>query len=404
MKKQKQVLTIPGFSFAGIHCGIKDDAEKKDLSAIYSHSPKTLVGGMFTQNKVAAPCVYLAREQLKKSAYSQLIVINSGIANACVGTKGEKDHQTILKQAAKVFSLNSSQVYLSSTGKIGELLPTKKILQSLKTLKNEIHQDHLHEAALGMMTTDQYPKYEFIKSKLGKTPYHLAVIAKGAGMLRPNMATMLAYIVTDLHLNKKVLNQLLKTTVNQTLNRITVDGDTSTNDSVFMMANGFAKNETIALNSAAYQKIQKQLTKLLEAMARQIALDGEGATKCCDLKVLGALSEADAKKVCYAVGNSLLVKTALFGCDPNWGRFLAACGYSGARVDPNKIKLKIGPYLVANRGKENPRCDMAQVRDYMIKNKYLDIQIDLGVGKAKYHVYMSDITYDYLHLNAEYHT
>lgn len=398
----KRKITIPGFQFAGIHCGIKDQPRKKDLTLIFSEEPKTLIDGVFTKNRVYAASVDVCRQSIR-DGLGQLVVINSGIANACTGAQGRRDAFKTQKEAARLFNLKQSRVCVSSTGKIGDLLPMNKLLSGLKKAKQQLSPHKFEEATRGIMTTDQWPKFSYRKGKLLGKPYTLAVMAKGAGMLRPDMATMLAYVLTDLKFTRPVLKKIFRNAVDRTLNRVTVDGDMSTNDTVLILANGRAGNKTFSASSAAGKRIEKELTALLEEMARKIALDGEGATKCCDVKVRGARNEADAKKIAYAIGNSPLVKTALFGCDPNWGRIMAAVGYSGARVDPKKIDIKIGSYWVARKGQGVKNAPTAKISKYMKKQK-IEMLIQCGKGKGTFHVYMSDLTYDYIHLNAEYRT
>lgn len=396
-----RVLIIPGFHFSGIHCGIKDDAKKKDLSLIFSEEPATLVDGVFTTNKVCAAPVKLCRPVIKRG-HARLVVINSGIANACTGKKGINNAKSIQQHAAQLFDLKPHQICVCSTGKIGNQLPMPKLLRGLKKSKDVLAPQHFLQATRGIMTTDQYPKYGSIRGKIAGKPYHIAVLAKGAGMLCPNMATLLAFVVTDLQFSRPVLRKIFRQAVSLTLNRVTVDGDTSTNDTVLILANGRAGNPPFEVDSAVGKKIAGEMTSLLEKMARQIALDGEGATTCCKVMVRGARDEKDAKKIAYAIGNSPLVKTALFGNDPNWGRIMAAVGYSGAPIDENKINIRIGPFAVAKNG-----CGMqfnaTQVSHYM-KKKHIEINVQCGNGPGSFYVYMSDLTYDYVHLNAEYHT
>lgn len=396
-------IIIPGFQFAGIHCGIKDSARKKDLTLIYSEEPTTMVDGVFTRNKVVAAPVLVCKDVVKKG-HARLVVINSGVANACTGERGLKDARDTQKLAAKCFDLDPSEVLVCSTGKIGDFLPMKAIESGIPKAQDLLSEKNFLEAVKGIMTTDQYPKYASTTGQLNGAKYHMAVLAKGAGMLRPDMATMLAYVVTDLAFTKKAMGEIFRRAVEVTLNRITVDGDTSTNDTVLILANGRANNKPIQSGSAAAKEVEVKLTALLEDMARKIALDGEGATKCCDVLIRGAKNEADAKKIAYAIGNSPLVKTALFGCDPNWGRIMAAVGYSGAQIIPEKIAINIGPHAVVRNGIGVKATQPAVVSSYIKKNKHMEISVTLGMGKGAYHVYMSDLTYDYVHLNAEYHT
>ncbi len=395
-------IIIPGFQFSGIHAGIKDSVRKKDLTLIYSEDPNTIVDGVFTTNKVVAAPVVVCRKVVKKG-HAQLVVINSGVANACTGEQGLKNSLQTQTEAAKLFGLKASQVLVCSTGKIGVQLPMKPLLSGLKKAKELLSGNNFLEAVKGIMTTDQYPKYAVHHGKIGKKPYTIAVLAKGAGMLRPDMATMLAYVVTDLNFDRQALKIIFRNAVNQTLNRITVDGDMSTNDTVLILANGRAGNLPFTATSPVGRTIEKQLTFLLETMARKIALDGEGATKCCDVKIRGAKNTADAKKMAYAIGNSPLVKTALFGCDPNWGRIMAALGYAGAHLIPEKVSIHIGSFAVVKNGIGVKGCNPSKVSQYM-RNKHMDITVQCGLGQGEFHVYMSDLTYDYVHLNAEYHT
>lgn len=395
-------ITIPGFQFAGLHVGIKDSARKKDLALIYSENPNTLVDGVFTTNRVCAAPVMLCREVVKKGR-GQLVVINSGVANACTGKRGLKDARRTQQEAARIFEVEANRVFVSSTGKIGDRLPMPKLLNGLKKAKDYLGPKNFLEAVKGMMTTDQYPKYGVLRDQLFGKKYTLAVLAKGAGMLCPHMATMLAYVITDLHFHPTVLRAIFRRAVNQTLNRITVDGDTSTNDTVLILANGHAGNAAFAEKSAEGRRVEKQLRELLELMAQKITLDGEGATKCCLVRVNGARNVEDAKKIAYAIGNSPLVKTALFGCDPNWGRIVAAVGYSGASIDPTKIRVGMGPFCLVKNGVGVKQKKFSNLIRYMKKQK-IEMYIDCSQGVGSYHVYMSDLTYDYIHLNAEYHT
>jgi glutamate N-acetyltransferase/amino-acid N-acetyltransferase len=400
--KQKSKIIIPGFLFSGIYSGIKESSRLKDLSLIYSTEESTLIDGVFTQNKVVAAPVELCQKVVKKGL-ARLVVVNSGVANACTGKTGEKDALTTQKEASKLFNLPQNQVCVSSTGKIGDFLPMKKLISGIKKSKDKLSENSFSEACEGIMTTDQYPKFASVKGKINGKPYTIAVLAKGAGMLRPDMATMLAYVVTDLKFSKKALRSIFREAVNLTLNRITVDGDTSTNDTVLILANGKANNKNFTAQSPTGQKIKKQITELLENMAHQITLDGEGATKCCRVNIKGAKSKADASKIAYAIGNSPLVKTALFGCDPNWGRIVAAIGYSKADINANDIEVKLGKTLLYKNGSGIKNLPVKKLISYM-KNKHIEINAKVGKGKGEFYVFMSDLTYDYVTLNAEYHT
>ena len=395
-------IIVPGFQFSGIHCGIKDDARKKDLSLIYSDEPDTLIDGVFTKNRVCAAPVEVCRRSIRKGR-GRLVVTNSGIANACTGVQGLRDAKKTQREAARLFGLKPDRVMVCSTGKIGDLLPMNRLLKGLKKARRALDEKNFMEAAKGIMTTDQFVKFGVVRGRIKGKKYIIAVMTKGAGMLAPNMATLLTFIVTNLKFSRSVLKTVFRRAVDQTLNRVTVDGDMSTNDTVLVLANGRAGNEPFSLNSPEGKMIEAQLTELLVQMAKKITLDGEGATKCCNVRITGAGNNADAKKIAYAVGNSPLVKTALFGCDPNWGRIMAAVGYSGAMVIPKKIRITIGPYLVVRGGRKALGHDPLVTSKYMRK-KDIEIGIDLGLQSGAFNIYMSDLTYDYVHLNAEYHT
>lgn len=398
MLSPKNTVT-PGFEFAGMPCGIKDK-NQKDLAVILARADKTTVAGMFTKNRVCAAPVKICQKHVKKNQV-KAIIINSGNANAATGRSGFKNSQIICETVAKKFALKSFQVLPCSTGKIGVPLPMGKIISGIKNIK--LHARGFLDCAQAICTTDAYVKTAVHHGKIDGKKFTIAIMAKGAGMIHPNMATMLCYIVTDLKIQNSVLKNLLKESVDQTLNCLSVDGDTSTNDTVLMMASGVCGNKDFKTNSSRYKQIQKTLTSLLEKISILIAKDGEGATKCLRINVSGAMSQQDAKKVAKAIVNSPLVKTAMFGCDPNWGRILAAVGYAGARVDENKTVIKIGAIPVFSKGKPLGKNEK-RASVYLRKNQIVDIFANLGLGKSHAKTYGSDLTYDYVKLNAMYHT
>lgn len=390
---------IPGFEFAGMSCGIKDK-NKKDLAVILSQASQTTVAGMFTKNRVCAAPVKICQKHVKKNQV-KAIVINSGNANAATGTRGFKDSQKICEAVAKKFALKSFQVLPCSTGKIGVPLPMGKIISGIKNIKPRAN--GFLDCVKAICTTDAYIKTAVHHGKIDGKKFTIAVMAKGAGMIHPKMATMLCYIVTDLKIQNPVLKNLLKESVDQTLNCLSVDGDTSTNDTVLMMASGVCGNKDFKTDSSTYKRIQKTLTNLLEEIAILIAKDGEGATKCLRIHVSEAASQKDAQKVAKTIVNSPLVKTAMFGCDPNWGRILAAIGYAGARVDEGETVIKLGAIPVFSKGKPLGKNEK-RASVYLRKNQIVDVFVFLGMGKAHAKTYGSDLTYDYVKLNAMYHT
>jgi glutamate N-acetyltransferase/amino-acid N-acetyltransferase len=399
---EQSPLIIPGFTFAGLHCGIKDDASKKDLAVIYSESPQTVAAGVFTKNAVCAAPVRLC-QQILKGKNHRLIIINSGIANAATGKLGLQDAQAVQKTAATLFNIKSNEVFISSTGKIGPRVPVDKIKQGLTVAQTALSPQGFYDTAEAIRTTDAWRKTAVHKGILNGKEYTLAVMAKGAGMIQPNMATMLCYILTDLAIEKRALQKMLKLAVDPTLNSLSVDGDTSTNDTVLVLANGLVGNKPIKDGTPIYKKILQQVTELLREMTISIAMDGEGATKCLMIRVAKARTDADARLAARAIANSPLVKTAMFGGDPNWGRILAAVGYSSARVDELKASVHLGQHKMYARGHAT---DVAteEVSLYIKTQKIIDITVDLGLGKGQALIYASDLTYDYVKLNAEYHT
>lgn len=400
--EQQNKIAVPGFLFSGRHCGIKEDPQKLDLAVIFSKNPKTVAAGVFTQNKVCAAPVKICQQALK-SRYAQLIVINSGIANAATGAFGFKQALETQKTAAKNYSVDSQKIFVCSTGKIGQPLPMQALKVGLEKSAQNLSADAFDQAAAAICTTDAYQKKVFHCGKIGKQPFHIAIMAKGAGMIQPNMATMLCFVMTDLAIEKSALQKMLKHAVDQTLNRLSVDGDTSTNDTVLALANGEVKNKPINTASAEFIKIQKILTDLLQQIVFLIALDGEGATKCFRVHIKNAASIKDAEKAARAVANSQLVKTAVFGCDPNWGRILCAVGYSGARVVEEKARVQIGTSTLFDRGKVLVKNEKPAAI-YLKNNQHITLTVDLGLGDAEFFIYASDLTYDYIKINAEYRT
>jgi len=395
-------IKIPGFQFAATHCGLKDKKSKKDLAVIYATEPTTTIAGVFTKNKVCAAPVKQCQKNIKHGT-GRLIVINSGLANAATGKQGLMDAKSMAKIAAKNFDVLESEVFICSTGKIGEPLPMAKIIKGLSRLPENLSSERFLDCAKAIRTTDAYTKVAWIEDQINGSRFKMAVMAKGAGMICPNMATMLCYVVTDLKISRPVLKALLKETVNETLNELSVDGDTSTNDTVLMMASGLAKNKPIMKDSKSYHKVKTSLLHLLEAIALLIALDGEGATKCFRVLIKGARSQADAKKAARAIAHSQLVKTAIFGCDPNWGRILCAAGYSGCAIHEPKTTILIGNTPVYAHGKPLNKNEK-KAAHYLKNNNIVDIGLDLGLGKYQARVLASDLTYGYIKINAEYRT
>ena len=323
------------------------------------------------------------------------------MANAFTGNQGYKDSVTTSKYAADKLGIAESLVIPSSTGVIGGRLPIGKMKKAMPGLVNNLREDGFLDFADGIMTTDAFPKYAVKKVSIGKKLGTIAVIGKGAGMIAPNMATMLAYILTDFNISKRALTKALKNTVNNSFNKIIVDGDTSTNDTVLILANGKLGNTLVKDSGADYNKLEKALTEAASEVAEMIVRDGEGATKVVKITVKGARTVKDAEKIARTLGTSPLVKTAFFGEDPNWGRIVAAAGRAGVEFDPEKIDLYFDKQKILSNSKEVMIEKKAQT---VLKKPKFEVTINIKSGKASSFVIASDLTFDYIKINAHYRT
>jgi len=392
------MIKIPGFLGSSVHSGVKKKGVK-DLALIFSEVPAK-AAGVFTTNIVKAPPLLVGMDRIK-SGYCQAVLINSGIANAVTGKQGLKNSIITSKYAADELGISESLVIPSSTGVIGHQLPTDKIKKALPKLVKELRDDGFLDVADGIMTTDAFPKYAVNQISLGRKKGTIAVIGKGAGMIAPNMATMLAYILTDINVGKRALSKALKNTVNNSFNKVIVDGDTSTNDTVLMLANGKLGNSAIIESAAEYKKFEKAVTEAATEVAEMIVKDGEGATKVAKITVKGAKTEKDAEKIARVLGTSQLVKTAFFGEDPNWGRIVAAAGRAGVAFDPDKIDLFFDDEKVLANSKIVMNEKKAQ---RVLKKPKFEVTLNIKSGKASSFVIASDLTFDYIKINAHYRT
>jgi len=392
------ICSPKGYKASGIHCGIKK--AKKDLAVIYSEVPAS-AAGVFTTNKVKAAPVILSREKVLKGRI-QGIVVNSGNANACTGKKGLEDAAVMAELAAGHLGVDPSMVAVSSTGVIGVPLPMEKISAGIKKAVEKLDESGGSDAAIAIMTTDTFPKEIAVETVIGGEKVTVAGMAKGSGMIHPDMATMLAFITTDALINPKALKKALKDSVDKSFNMITVDGDTSTNDMVLIMANGLAGNREISCDGEDFLAFKSALDFVTVGLAKMIVKDGEGATKFVEITVKNAVSIHDAKKVAKAVAGSNLVKTAVFGGDANWGRILCAAGYSGAELDPDKIDLYVGSLCLAKGG--TPADYSEEEAAEIFKKKQIKITIDLNMGEFNATAWTCDLTYDYVKINGEYRT
>ena len=392
---------VPGFATAGISCGIKTNKEK-DLALIISQEP-SIAAGVFTSNKVVSPTVIWCRKILKSSKAFRAILVNSGNANACTGPRGMSDCESLASELSHELSISSKEVFIASTGIIGVPLPKEKIIKALPNIVSKLSPTGWGNSAKAIMTTDLSTKLTSSSFYIGKDKVTLGGIAKGSGMIHPNMATMLAFIATDANIDKKTLNYALKEANNQTFNRITVDGDTSTNDMAIILANGQAKNKKIKTGSLAYQKFTEKLTELCLYLAKKIVMDGEGATKFVTIQVQGAKTKNNAHQIAQTVATSSLVKTALFGEDPNWGRIIAAVGNAGVSIHLETIQILLNGSVLFKNGIPTNAASQSTLRKKM-KNKNISICIKLNRGIFSDQVYTCDLSYDYVRINAEYTT
>lgn len=396
----KTGITAPkGFKAAGIHCGIK--RYKKDLALIVSEVP-AIAAGVFTLNKVQAAPVLLCKKHLSKNEKFRAIIINSGNANACTGEQGYNDALEMAKLTAEALHINPQEVFVSSTGVIGEPLPMNKISEGIKKIVENLSEDDNLASAEAILTTDTFVKTAVASFDIDGKTVTIGGIAKGSGMIHPNMATMLAFITTDAAIEKNTFQSLLKNITDKTFNRIVVDGDTSTNDMVIALANGMSGIKPIVDNTDAYELFSYNLYKVLKKLSIDIARDGEGATKLIEINVEGAKNDDEALKAAKAVALSPLVKTAIHGEDANWGRIIAAVGYSGIDFDPSKFEIIINdtPILFQNYKVALP----AEAANKTLKPKEIKLLIKLNYGDGKATCWTCDFSEEYVKINGSYRT
>lgn len=387
-----------GFLFSAVEANIKKPG-RKDLALIYSDTEAN-VAGVFTTNRIKAAPVLLNMKRIKSNR-GQAIIVNSGNANACTGKKGREDAIEITNLAAKYLKIKPSLVYASSTGVIGTPMPMERIRPKIFELVNGLGSATIEDVAEAIMTTDTFPKVVKKTLKIKDTRGVIAGICKGAGMICPKMATMLCFIVTDLDIEKNVLNNGLHLAVENSFNKITVDGDMSTNDMVMIIANGRARNEPVDENSRYVSVFKDVISELTYELSRLIVKDAEGATKVIEVEVKNAKSKKDAEIAAFAVANSNLVKTAIYGNDSNWGRIMSALGYSGANIIESKIDIYMGNILIVKNGMGTGKDRLAS--EYL-KNKEIKIIIDLHQGNYSTTILTCDLTEQYIKINASYRT
>ncbi|HEX4044598.1 MAG TPA: bifunctional glutamate N-acetyltransferase/amino-acid acetyltransferase ArgJ [Gammaproteobacteria bacterium] len=388
-----------GFLATSICAGIRKNREKPDLALIYSECP-AVAAGVFTLNQVKAAPVTLTQTHLAQQQQLQAIVVNSGNANACTGKLGELHAKQMANTTAASLQIDPALVGVASTGVIGVTLPIEKIVNGITTAATQLTTDG-NAAACAIMTTDTFPKSIAIEINLHGKPVRIGGIAKGSGMIHPNMATMLGFITTDAVIVPQALQQALTQANNLSFNMITVDGDCSTNDMVLLLANGMANHPTInSIDDPAWPIFYEGLLFVCTYLAKQIAQDGEGATKLIEVQVTGAKSLADAQVAARAVCSSSLVKTAIFGGDANWGRIASALGASGATIDQEKLSITLADLPLLEQGMPLPFDETIAAQS--LSQPMILIKVQLNQGPAAATAWGCDLSYDYIKINASY--
>ncbi len=388
-----------GFSLATVHAGFKYK-NRPDLALIVSQSPARCAA-LFTTNLFQAAPVTVAMDNLKKSPVIRAILVNTGQANACTGDMGISNCRKTLEILADLLNMDPEDILPASTGVIGDHLKMDLFEKNLPRLVQNLGSSTGEEAAKAIMTTDTFPKTSSCRAQLSNSMVKFWGMAKGAGMICPNMATMLGFILTDLRIDHKLWQKILADSVNRSFNALTIDGDTSTNDCVLALANGQCKAEISG--DEDLNQVVSALDKICSELAYKIVMDAEGGTKVLRVEVKGAKDNSQAKMAASAVGNSPLVKTAMYGQDPNWGRIVAALGRSGAQFNPSKVRVSLAGVEIFSSGRPL-EMDRDSVFEPLLKGRDVDIQIHLGAGPGSYTLLASDLTEKYIEINARYRT
>ena len=392
-------MIIKGFSLSAVPAGIKYQ-DRLDLGLIYGDAP-AVTAGMFTTSLIKAAPVVLDMERLKQGR-AQAILVNSGCANACTGDEGMAAALETSRMVAQHLNISEDMVQVSSTGVIGTPLNVKAFSDNMQQLVDGLDPGKFEDVAQAIMTTDTIAKTVYRTAQIGGREVKFMGMAKGSGMIMPNMATMLCFVLTDARISFTELNEALRNSVKQTFNRITVDGDTSTNDMVLVMANGAAENPWI--DDVAHpdcEVFQNTLEEILKELALKIVMDGEGATKCITIRVCGAKEDKDAEIIARTVANSNLVKTAFFGEDANWGRIIAAAGRAGVRFNPDKIDIAFGDVVIVRNGR-GLGAEAEEAATRVLKEKKFAVCIDLKDGAGCEEIHTCDFSVEYVRINADY--
>jgi glutamate N-acetyltransferase / amino-acid N-acetyltransferase len=388
-----------GYLASGVNCGLKKSG-KSDLAVIYSEAPAT-AAGVFTNNQIkAAPVLISAKRAQVGSA--RAVVVNAGNANACTGKQGLMDAQKMTELTGHHLGLPDKEVLVASTGVIGRYLDMEKVSAGIEKSCRSLSVDGGEEAARAIMTTDTFAKEYSTTLQLGGKQIRIGGMAKGSGMIHPNMATMLGFITTDAAVSREVLRKSLTQAVDKSFHCISVDGDTSTNDMVLILSNGRSGNRPVKSSSGDGAKFTAALTQVCQELARRVVLDGEGATKFIQITVKGGSSFEEARTAAMAIAKSSLFKTAMFGMDANWGRILCALGNSSVKINPAKVDVYFSNLRVA---KDGSAVEFSEAKALgLLKRKEVEVEVNLNNGKAQATIFTSDLSYDYVKINASYRT
>jgi glutamate N-acetyltransferase / amino-acid N-acetyltransferase len=400
IKMGRPRIHVPGFRFAGVSCGLKESG-RRDVALIVSERPAVAVGA-FTSNCVKAAPVVVGQERIQNGLV-QAIVVNSGNANAYTGRQGETAARKATDLVAKFLRIDAGLVIPSSTGRIGVQLPQTRLHSGIGDACASLSPHGFHEALEGIMTTDAFPKFAVERLTVDKRSITVAGMAKGAGMIAPHMATMLAYVLTDAAVSRAALARILAASLPVSFNCIVVDGDMSTNDTVLLLANGVAGNRQITPRSPGFAALARAFTTVMYKLARYMVTDGEGASKVIDIVVRGARTQRDAEMAADAVARSPLCKAAFFGGDPYAGRIVCALGYSGARFDPGRIDVSVGNVPIVRKGVE-VTARFEKKAEAVVAGREFTLTINLRAGDAGARRVASDLTPDYVHFNSAYRT
>ena len=390
-------VTAPqGYAAAGVACGLKKDG-RPDLALLLSEKPAASAG-VFTANQIKGHSLLLTQKRVGRPV--RAVLVNSGNANACLGPRGDADARAATSFVAETFGLAEEEVLFASTGVIGQPLDLAAIRRGVLLARDALGRHGGPAAAQAIMTTDTFPKQAAVRLAFHGTAIRIGGMAKGAGMIHPNLATLLGFLTTDAPVGSEALGLALRAAVEESFNAVTVDGDTSPCDMVIALANGAAGGKEIEAGTEEFSLLVAALTEVCQALAKMVARDGEGATKFLTIVVRGARSPAEARRIGRAVGVSPLVKTAIFGADANWGRIINAVGNAGVPIDPGKIRIELGGLLVCQDGAAVPFAE--EKAKAILAGREIEILIDLGLGEAAATVWSCDLSYDYVKINGSY--